>query len=134
MREEETLFDTPFFKLGNVLKTAVSLDVIVNMYVGHLEKGNDNYSTAQCPLRLKDSKDICRGDFKIKPTMDFYYCFNCKNGGDVISFLREVEGWSYHDAVSYLAYEFIADHLGCPSVSAYISRNTLEETIGSLVK
>ena len=41
--------------------------------------------------------------FKIDPDKGFYYCFGCQKHGDAITFLQEMDGLSFMDAVSNLA-------------------------------
>ena len=41
--------------------------------------------------------------FTVHPGRQFYYCFGCQTGGDAISFLREIQGLSFVEAVRQLA-------------------------------
>src|SRR5690606_37279059 len=41
--------------------------------------------------------------FSVSPDKQIYYCFGCKAGGNVYSFLMEIESWSFLEAVQYLA-------------------------------
>lgn len=41
--------------------------------------------------------------FHVHPDRQFFYCFGCQTGGDVISFVREVNGFSFIEAVRHLA-------------------------------
>ncbi len=41
--------------------------------------------------------------FHVHADRQFFYCFGCQTGGDVISFVREVNGYSFMEAVRHLA-------------------------------
>lgn len=41
--------------------------------------------------------------FHVHGDRQFFYCFGCQTGGDVISFVREVNGYSFMEAVRHLA-------------------------------
>ena len=41
--------------------------------------------------------------FHVHADRQFFYCFGCQTGGDVISFVREVNGYSFVEAVRHLA-------------------------------
>ncbi|MBU8870818.1 MAG: DNA primase [Gemmatimonadales bacterium] len=41
--------------------------------------------------------------FIVTPSRDRFHCFGCGNGGDVITFLMEIEGMSFPEAVEVLA-------------------------------
>jgi len=60
--------------------------------------------------------------FHVHPDRQFFYCFGCQTGGDVISFVREVNGYSFLEAVRHLAEragiqvpERVHDNAGDPS-------------------
>lgn len=41
--------------------------------------------------------------FHVHGDRQFFYCFGCQTGGDVISFVREINGYSFVEAVRHLA-------------------------------
>ena len=41
--------------------------------------------------------------FSVSPSKQIYHCFGCGKGGDVIGFIREIEGLTYPEAVEFLA-------------------------------
>ncbi|HPD80079.1 MAG TPA: DNA primase [Spirochaetia bacterium] len=41
--------------------------------------------------------------FSVQQDKNFFYCFGCKKGGDVITFLKEIEHCDYIDAIQILA-------------------------------
>src|SRR3954468_10565547 len=51
-----------------------------------------------CPFHAEKSPS-----FSINPELGVYHCFGCQAGGDVISFLRELEHLSFVEAVERLA-------------------------------
>lgn len=41
--------------------------------------------------------------FTVQEREQFFYCFGCQTGGDVISFVREIHGYNFMEAVRHLA-------------------------------
>src|SRR5690625_2544101 len=41
--------------------------------------------------------------FSVTPDKQIFYCFGCKKGGNVITFLMELENYSFYEAVHMLA-------------------------------
>src|SRR5690625_4225249 len=41
--------------------------------------------------------------FSVTPDKQIFYCFGCKKGGNVITFLMELENYSFYEAVEILA-------------------------------
>lgn len=62
-----------------------------------LKKTGANYS-ALCPFHQEKSPS-----FSVNPDKQFYYCFGCGSGGNVISFLMDYERTSFTDTVENLA-------------------------------
>jgi DNA primase len=62
-----------------------------------LKKGGANFM-GLCPFHGEKSPS-----FSVNPTKQFYYCFGCQKGGDVLSFMMEFQGMSYVEAVKDLA-------------------------------
>lgn len=62
-------------------------------------------------IKLKDNKAICpfhhekTPSFSINPDGQFFYCFGCRTGGDVIRFIQLYEGVTFKEAVYILAEE-----------------------------
>lgn len=44
--------------------------------------------------------------FHVHPDRGFYFCFGCQMGGDALSFVREVNGYSFREAVKHLAAQY----------------------------
>lgn len=62
-----------------------------------LKKTGTNYS-ALCPFHQEKTPS-----FSVNPDKQFYYCFGCGSGGNVISFLMDYERTSFTDTVENLA-------------------------------
>lgn len=62
-----------------------------------LKKTGANYS-ALCPFHQEKSPS-----FSVNPDKQFYYCFGCGSGGNVISFLMDYERSSFVDTIESLA-------------------------------
>src|SRR5690625_1586311 len=41
--------------------------------------------------------------FSVTPDKQIFYCFGCKKGGNVITFLMELENYSFYEALNFLA-------------------------------
>ncbi len=62
-----------------------------------LEKAGANYK-ALCPFHNEKTPS-----FVVNPEKNFWYCFGCQKGGDVFSFLMEIEGIDFKEALKRLA-------------------------------
>ena len=51
-----------------------------------------------CPFHQENTPS-----FTVDPGQNLYHCFGCQAGGDVITFLREIEGFDFPEAVEHLA-------------------------------
>lgn len=69
---------------------------IVSQYVT-LRKRGKNHS-GLCPFHSEKTPS-----FSVVQEKQFFYCFGCHSGGDVIKFVMDIEGFSYMEAVKYLA-------------------------------
>lgn len=69
---------------------------IIGEYTKLEPKGNQWWGC--CPFHGEKT-----ASFHIEPDKHFYYCFGCHKGGDIITFIMEVEKLSYPDAIEYLA-------------------------------
>ena len=81
--------------LEEVVARSDILDV-VSSYV-HLSKKGGNYF-GLCPFHNEKT-----GSFSVSPDKQIYHCFGCKKGGGVISFIMEIEGLPFREAVRFLA-------------------------------
>ncbi len=78
-----------------VRERASILDVVGD-YVG-LKKAGVNY-LGLCPFHSEKTPS-----FTVNPAKGIYHCFGCGAGGDVISFVRHMEGVSFPEAVRLIA-------------------------------
>ena len=69
-------------------------------------KNAGNQLTGLCPFPDHREKTP---SFSVSPTKQAFYCFGCKRGGNVFTFLQQVRGMSFPEAV-----EFLADRAGIP--------------------
>ncbi len=78
------------------VKERSSLEDIVREHVTLRRSGSR--LVGLCPFHDEKSPS-----FGINPTIGFYHCFGCGEGGDVISFVQKVENLSFTEAVERLA-------------------------------
>ena len=82
-------------------------------FLRELRDNNDMVSVAQSYVELKraGSTYSCRCPFHSERTPSFhvypdtqsYFCFGCGAGGDVVTFIRQIENLDYMEAVRFLA-------------------------------
>lgn len=65
--------------------------------VVQLKKRGKNYF-GLCPFHDENTPS-----FSVAEDKQIYHCFGCKKGGNVISFMMEIEGLSFYESLSYLA-------------------------------
>ena len=70
------------------IKRRVDILEVVGDYV-ELHKSGKGYR-ALCPFHSEKTPS-----FYVMPDRQFYHCFGCGKGGDVISFVMDVEGFSF---------------------------------------
>lgn len=78
------------------IKERISVHDLISEYL-KLEKAGTNYK-ALCPFHNEKTPS-----FMINPERNFWYCFGCQRGGDVFSFLMEMEGLDFRAAMEQLA-------------------------------
>ncbi|MBO7187246.1 MAG: DNA primase [Clostridia bacterium] len=86
-------FDAKFL---DELKAKSNIIDIVGKYV-HLEQRGGNF-WGRCPFHHEKTASFC-----VNSIDQFYYCFGCHKGGDVINFVQEIESLDFYDAVKLLA-------------------------------
>lgn len=80
------------------LKSKNDIVDVISAYC-QLEKRGGSY-WARCPLPGHMEKTP---SFSVNPVGQFFKCFGCGRGGDVISFIMEIESLNYVEAIRYLA-------------------------------
>lgn len=81
--------------IENVRKANDIVD-IVGEYV-QLKKQGRNYF-GLCPFHGEKTPS-----FSVTPEKQIFYCFGCKKGGNVLTFLMELESYSFYESVKILA-------------------------------
>lgn len=82
--------------LINDIRQQVDIVDVVNQYV-QLTKRGTNYM-ASCPFHEDRNPS-----FSVSPSKQIYKCFSCGRGGNVFSFLQEIEGIHFVEAVKKAA-------------------------------
>lgn len=78
------------------LRQRADIENIISSYVNIKRSGR--ISRGLCPFHNEKSPS-----FTVYPDTQSYYCFGCGNGGDVITFIKNIENLDYIDAVRFLA-------------------------------
>ena len=73
------------------------IDEVVSSYVT-LKNAGGGSQKGLCPFHDEKSPS-----FHVTPARQFWHCFGCSEGGDVISFLQKIDGLSFVEAVERLA-------------------------------
>jgi len=81
------------------IRARIRLSEIVGRYVELKPAGRDRYK-GLCPFHKEKTPSFYVDDAK-----GLFYCFGCKAGGDVFSFLERIEGLSFPEALERLAAE-----------------------------
>ncbi|MCW5976995.1 MAG: DNA primase [Bryobacteraceae bacterium] len=79
------------------LKGAVDIVSVVREYVPSLQKRGTRY-VGLCPFHNEKTPS-----FGVHAAHQFYKCFGCGAGGDVIKFVMEIERLTFHEALKLLA-------------------------------
>lgn len=77
------------------VRTSVDIVDIISGYV-QLKKQGRNYF-GLCPFHNEKSPS-----FSVSPDKQIFHCFGCGIGGNVYTFMMEIEGYNFPEAVSYL--------------------------------
>src|SRR5699024_4972579 len=93
---------------------------IVGQYV-QLKKSGKNY-TGLCPFHNEKTPS-----FSVAEDKQFYYCFGCGEGGNVFTFIQEIEGISFTEAVLK-----VADMENIPIDDSYRHLSTTNDDLNSV--
>ncbi|MGM9927633.1 MAG: DNA primase [Bacillus sp. (in: firmicutes)] len=80
----------------NTIRNAVDIVDVVNEYV-QLKKQGRNYF-GLCPFHGESTPS-----FSVSPDKQIFHCFGCGAGGNVFTFLMDIEGYSFLEAANNLA-------------------------------
>src|SRR3954465_15473549 len=78
------------------IKERLPVVQVVSSYV-KLERAGGNYK-ARCPFHNEKTPS-----FVVSPTRNTYHCFGCNRGGDIFTFVEEIEGVDFKRALEILA-------------------------------
>ena len=78
------------------LRNRADIETTISSYVNLKRAGR--ISKGLCPFHGEKT-----ASFTVYPDTQSYYCFGCGNGGDVITFIKNIEKLDYIDAVRFLA-------------------------------
>ena len=70
---------------------------VVGQYVQFTKSSGQNMF-GLCPFHSEDTPS-----FSVSPGKQIFYCFGCHKGGDVITFVKEIEHLNYVEALKFLA-------------------------------
>jgi DNA primase len=80
------------------LKSAVDIVAVIGQYVRLKRVGAGPRYMGRCPFHTEKTPS-----FSVHGAYQFYKCFGCNAGGDVIKFIMEVERLSFYEALKLLA-------------------------------
>ena len=78
------------------IKERLSVNDVISSYV-KLERAGANFK-ARCPFHNERTPS-----FFVSPERGTYHCFGCDKGGDIFSFVQEIEGIDFLEALKTLA-------------------------------
>jgi DNA primase len=78
------------------IKDRLNVSELIGEYL-KLEKAGTNYK-ALCPFHNEKTPS-----FMVNAERNFWYCFGCQKGGDIFSFIMEIEGLEFREALERLA-------------------------------
>jgi len=80
-----------------LVRERAQIEEVVSSYVT-LRRAGGGSLKGLCPFHDEKSPS-----FHVTPSRQFFHCFGCEVGGDVISFLQKIEGLGFAEAVERLA-------------------------------
>ncbi len=87
----------------NTVREKAKIEEIVSGYVT-LRNAGGGSQKGLCPFHDEKSPS-----FHVTPSRNFFHCFGCGEGGDVIAFLMKIDGLTFVEAVERLADKYGVD-------------------------
>jgi DNA primase len=112
-------------ELVEEVKTRSDIVTVVSQYV-RLDKRSGANFFGLCPFHSEDTPS-----FSVSPGKQLFYCVGCHKGGNVITFIREMEKCSFPEAVKILA-DRAGIQLPEPDDAAYRERAELNARLRQL--
>ena len=81
------------------VQSSIQIEEVIGNFVTLKRKGTTLW--ACCPFHHEKTPS-----FAVSPTKGFYKCFGCDAAGDAITFIREIEGVSFVEAITFLAQKY----------------------------
>ncbi|MEK7581935.1 MAG: DNA primase [Patescibacteria group bacterium] len=78
------------------IKERLPIDQVISSYI-KLERAGGNLK-ARCPFHNEKTPS-----FIVSPSRNTYHCFGCNRGGDIFTFIEEIEGVDFKRALQILA-------------------------------
>jgi len=78
------------------IKERLTIVDVVSSYVELSPAGK--HMKAKCPFHNEKTPS-----FMVNPEQNFWYCFGCQKGGDIFTFVQEMEGLEFRDTLERLA-------------------------------
>lgn len=111
--------DQNYQKFIEELKSRNGIVDVVSAYCQLTRRGGSYWARCPLPGHMEKTASFC-----VNEAGQFFKCFGCQRGGDVITFIMEVESLSYMEAVRFLANRV---GLEVPSFSSYEEDKRLKE-------
>ncbi len=97
------------------IQHAARIEEVIADFLPLKKKGQNFW--ACCPFHHENTPS-----FSVSPSKGFYKCFGCDAAGDVITFIQQIEKWSFVEAITYLAQRY-----GIPIRSAEEGAHDLQD-------
>lgn len=92
------MLDPKFQKFIEELKSRNEIVEVISAYCSLERRGGAYWARCPLPGHMERTPSFC-----VNQAGQFFKCFGCGRGGDVIKFIMEVESLSYMEAVKFLA-------------------------------
>src|SRR5579871_6743498 len=81
-----------------LLRSQVDIVGVIGEHVKLKRQGTTGRYLGLCPFHQEKT-----GSFNVNQTRQFYKCFGCGVGGDVLKFVQEIDGLTFPEALKMLA-------------------------------